>query len=189
MKIVFSAFLLLVCLSANVNAATCRSGEAAVRGSKSGYEEDKKAAEQTVEDDLSFSDVLEKCVAGVTGIKAGPTYGPSETFGDWAEKIFNQVCRLARDKINSTVDGATESRMGAALQSLYTNYEKYKQAADLGTTNSGSPGTLPSSVRTYSNLNSTIPMPDVVEPTQAPATPSGSTPSSDDSTFWNDIWK
>ncbi|MCU1738070.1 MULTISPECIES: hypothetical protein [unclassified Pseudomonas] len=183
MKIVVSALLLLVCMSANVNAATCRSGEAAVRGSESGYDEDKKAAEQTVEDELSFSDVLEKCVGGVTGIKAGPTYGPSEIFGDWAEKIFNQVCSLARDKINDTVDGATESRMGSALQSLYSNYDKYA-----GTINSGSPGTVPSSIGTVSNLNFTS-TPAAVQPTQAPVTPSGSTSTSDDSAFWNDIWK
>ncbi|WP_137808421.1 hypothetical protein [Pseudomonas sp. G(2018)] len=188
MKIVFSALLLLFCMSANVNAATCRSGEAAVRGSKSGYEEDKKAAEQTVEDELSFSDVLEKCVGGVTGIKAGPTYGPSETFGDWAEKIFKQVCSLARDKINDVADGATESRMGSALQNLYSDYDKYKQATDAGTINSGSPGTVSGSIGTLTNFNTTS-APAAVQSSQAPATASGSTSTADDSEFWNDIWK
>lgn len=188
MKVMISALLLLFCMSANVNAATCRSGEAAVRGSKSGYEEDKKAAEQTVEDELSFSDVLEKCVGGVTGIKAGPTYGPSETFGEWAEKIFNQVCMLARDKINDTVDGATESRMGSALQNLYSDYDKYQQATGAGTINSGSPGTLPGSIGTLSNFSSTS-APAAVQPTQIPVSPSGSTSTPDDSAFWNDIWK
>ncbi|MDQ0655204.1 hypothetical protein [Pseudomonas cedrina] len=186
MKVMVSALLLLFCMSANVNAATCRSGEAAVRGSKSGYEEDKKAAEQTVEDELSFSDVLEKCVGGITGMKAGPTYGPSEIFGDWADKVFNQVCRLARNKINDAVDGATDSRMGSALQNLYSNYDKYQQTIGAGTINSGSPGTLPSSIGSLSDLSSRS-APAAVQPMQVPVSPSGST--SDDSAFWNDIWK
>lgn len=179
MKIVFSAFLLLVCMSANVYAVTCRSGEAAVRGSQSGYEEDKKAAEQIVENELSFSDILEKCVGGVTGIKAGPTYGSSETFGGWAEKILKQVCSIARDKINNTVDGTAESRMGSALQNIYTGYEQGQISGTSGTQSGSS---------VITNLSSTV-TPSTIQSVENAISPSDSSSASDGSAFWNDIWK
>ncbi|UST77169.1 hypothetical protein [Pseudomonas siliginis] len=183
MKLAISIFILSVCLSANVYAVTCRSGEAAVRGSQSGYEEDKKAAEATVENDLSFSDILGKCVGGVTGIKAGPTYGPSETFGDWADKIFKQVCSIARDKINDTVDGAAESRMGSALQNIYSNYENAQHV--LTTVGSGS---VPSTSGVISNYNAiSAPQNNATQLINAPQD-TGTTDSAG-SNFLNNIWK
>ncbi|AXQ51012.1 hypothetical protein DZC31_30350 (plasmid) [Stenotrophomonas rhizophila] len=175
MKTAFSALLLLLCMSVNLNAATCRSGEAAVRGSNSGYEEDKRAAEQTVQDDLSFSDVLEKCVGGVTGIKAGPTYGPSESFGDWAELIFKQVCNIARDKISEVAGGGAESRMGSALENIYSGYESEQQARN--SNNGGTPGYIPAT------------SPSAYQPNQSNTSSPDSTDNSSDSAFWNTIWK
>ncbi|NMZ14677.1 hypothetical protein HBO07_25735 [Pseudomonas proteolytica] len=179
MKIVVSAFLLLVCMSANVNAATCRSGEAAVRGSNSGYEEDKKAAEQVVEKEMSFSDVLELCVGGVTGGRAGPTFGPSlgDQFGAWARKVFKQVCSLAREKIDDKLGAGAAGRMSAALQNIYN--EQQAELPPSGTPQS-TPGIIPN---VNPRVNSTA------APAQLVADPAGKSSTTDDSAFWNDIWK
>ncbi|NWC90510.1 hypothetical protein [Pseudomonas reactans] len=182
MKTVVSAFLLLVCMSANVTAATCRSGEAAVRGSNSGYEEDKKAAEQVVEKEMSFSDVLELCVGGVTGGQAGPTYGPSlgDQFGAWARKVFKQVCSLAREKIDDKLGDGAAGRMSAALQNIY-NQNQQNQVPSVETS------TSPSTQGVITNVSPSVSQ--KAPSAQSLAAPEENASTTDDSAFWNDIWK
>ncbi|MNF09160.1 hypothetical protein D3C80_2097530 [compost metagenome] len=79
--------------------------------------------------------------------------------------------------------------MGTALQTLYSDYAKYKEATDPGTVNTGSPGTLPSSAGSVISNVSATPTPAAFQTTQDLATPSSGSSTSDDSAFWNDIWK
>ncbi|APO88911.1 hypothetical protein AB8807_22330 (plasmid) [Xanthomonas campestris pv. olitorii] len=102
MKIFVRAlFLLLLCSAASVQAATCRSGSAAAAGSQSGYERDKQAAQQTAQSERSSSDILGKCVGGITSVLTAPQF-PS--LSDIFDQIKNKVCQIASDQVNGVVN-------------------------------------------------------------------------------------
>jgi TraL protein len=102
MKIIVHTFILLSLWSiASVQAATCRSGSAAAQGGQSGYLRDKQAAEQTAQSDRSSSDILGKCVGGITAVLTAPQFPSlSEIF----DQVKDKVCRIASDQINGAVN-------------------------------------------------------------------------------------
>jgi hypothetical protein len=99
MKIIVRTFIvLLLCSAASVQAATCRSGSAAAQGSQSGYARDQQAAEQTAQSERSSSDILGKCVGGITSVITAPQF-PS--LSDIFDQIKNKVCQIASDQVSS----------------------------------------------------------------------------------------
>lgn len=104
MKIFVRIFMiLLLCSAASVQAATCRSGDAAARGSQNGYERDKQVAEQIAQNERSSSDILGKCVRGITAVITAPQF-PS--LSDIFDQIKNKVCQIASDQIHGAVNDA-----------------------------------------------------------------------------------
>jgi hypothetical protein len=81
-------------------AAPCRSQTAAARGGQAGYEADKRGADQTEQQDRSASDILGRCVAGVTGVVTIPTF-PS--LAEVFEQIKNEICRIASQQVHQAV--------------------------------------------------------------------------------------
>lgn len=162
-------------IAVDAQAATCRAGEAAVRGSQTGYEEDKTAANETSEKELSFSDVLEQCVGGISGAQTSTTFGGGGGLSDKLDQIFNRVCSIARERINGELDTDSKRRMASALQNIYREHEA-NQANAPGSTTSG--GTT---------------APQVSAGATAVQTPHSTTinesPQNDQSAFWQSIWK
>ena len=70
MKTLTRALLVVLLMSSAVtaHAATCRSGEAAVRGGEAGLARDQDAADTNQTAAQTSSDILGKCVGGITGI-------------------------------------------------------------------------------------------------------------------------
>ena len=115
MKAICSVLLLMFFIAVDAQAATCRAGEAAVRGSQTGYEEDKTAANETSEKELSFSDVLERLARL---LRAAHSYSvPQITMrtercmADYAQWLRSQVS--ARD-VADTAERAAAPRITAA---------------------------------------------------------------------------
>lgn len=76
---------LAVCTAAvNAQAAACRSGSAATQGSQNGYKRDKKAAEEAGKKERDSSDILGKCVGGISAVMTAPQF-PS------LSQIFEQI--------------------------------------------------------------------------------------------------
>lgn len=74
MKTLTRALFVVLLLSSAVtaNAATCRSGEAAVRGGEAGLARDQDAADTTQTAAQTSSDILGKCVGGSLAFSAQP---------------------------------------------------------------------------------------------------------------------
>ncbi|CAH2783975.1 MAG: hypothetical protein PPHEESC_1811 [uncultured Paraburkholderia sp.] len=106
MKIYVRAlFVLLLCSAVSVQAATCRSGSAAAQGSQSGYDRNKQAAQQTAQSERSSSDILGKCVGGITSVLTAPQF-PS--LSDIFDQIKNKVCQMVNGvvgDVNGQING------------------------------------------------------------------------------------
>ena len=101
--------VLLLCFTGSVQAANCRSGNAAVQGSQNGYQKDSQAAEQTAQKQRTTSDILGKCVGGITGVITAPQF-PS--LSDIFDQIKNKVCKLASDQVNGAVNSVVNNVNG-----------------------------------------------------------------------------
>ena len=151
--------VLLLCSAASVQAATCRSATAAAQGSQNGYQKDVQAAQQTAQREKSSSDILGRCVGGITGVITAPQFPSlSEIF----DQIKNRVCRIASDQVNGAVNDANQQINGA-----------------LGGINGQIQGTGIGQVIGAGNVP-TIGGP-MIQPT-SPGTPQTST-------FWSSIWR
>ncbi|MBF8164304.1 hypothetical protein IVE04_24370 [Pseudomonas mendocina] len=173
-KSICSVLLLVLFLAVDAQAATCRAGEAAVRGSQTGYEEDKTAANETSEKELSFSDALEQCVGGISGAQTSPSFGGGGGLSDMLDQLVNRVCRIARERINGELDTDSKRRMAAALQNIYRDYEA-NQASQPSSTSSSS-----------ASAQSGVPSTAVQSPVSTPAIEPSQ---NDQSAFWQSIWK
>lgn len=110
MKFFVHMLVLLSLCPAGVQAATCRSGSAAIQGSQTGYKKDKQAAEQIAQTERSSSDILGKCVAGITLVITAPQFPSlSEIFN----QIKNKVCQIASNQINGAVNEVNSQINGA----------------------------------------------------------------------------
>lgn len=168
MKTICSLFFLLFIAIPVAQAATCRAGEAAVRGGQVGYESDSEAADETADKSLSFADVLEQCVGSITGAKTSPSFGGGGGLGDIVGELFDKVCRVAREKISGEMADDRKQRMAAALANIY----QQNQAAS-----APQPNQISSSQEGSSSSTAIAP---------ASAVESSSSPSSN---FLQDIWR
>lgn len=106
-------------------AATCRSGNAAVRGSQQGYERDKQAAEQVAKTEQSSSDILGKCVGGITGVLTVPQF-PS--LSDIFNQVQNKVCQIARNQIDGVINDAN-GRINSAMSGIHNQVNKINNSS------------------------------------------------------------
>lgn len=97
-------------------AAPCRSESAATRGGQAGYEADRRGADQTEQQDRSASDILGRCVAGVTGVTTIPTF-PS--LASIFEQIKNEICRIASQQVHEAV-GSVSIEIENAMRGIPT---------------------------------------------------------------------
>lgn len=114
--IVHTVLIALLCTAVHVQAATCRSGSAAAQGSQAGYKRDQQAAEQAAQSELSSSDVLGKCVGGITSVLTAPQFPSlSETF----DQIKNKVCQIASSQVNSAISDVN-GQINGAIGDIYS---------------------------------------------------------------------
>lgn len=92
-----TTFVALLALTSNATAqVTCRAQAAATAGAQSGYERDKVAAIENERREGASSDVLSKCIGGITSVVVAPAF-PS--LGDIFNQAANRVCRVAGDRL------------------------------------------------------------------------------------------
>lgn len=96
----------LCCLPVVSNAATCRAGQAAVEGSKAGYEQAKRAADVWAQKERTMSDQLQQCLSRIrqTSITLPSFPSLSDIFNQMVEKI----CQAAIDEINSHIPSSID---------------------------------------------------------------------------------
>lgn len=102
--------------AAGASAAPCRSQTAATRGGQAGYEADRRGADQTEQQDRSASDILGRCVAGITGVATIPTF-PS--LASIFEQIKNEICRIASQQVHQAV-GNVSIQIDNAMRGIPT---------------------------------------------------------------------
>jgi hypothetical protein len=102
MRTIHTVALLSILGAANASADIgCRAQVAAAAGSQYGYEREKAAAIENERREAASSDVLGKCIGGITSVVVAPAF-PS--LGDIFNQAANRVCRVASDKLRQ---GAT----------------------------------------------------------------------------------
>jgi hypothetical protein len=84
----------------SVSAAPCRAQKAAELGSKAGYLRDKTAAEEMEKRASESSDVLAKCIKGITTVTVVPTF-PSLT--DIFTGVMEKACKVSIDKVRAAL--------------------------------------------------------------------------------------
>lgn len=94
--IVCAAFV--ACTSAG--AAPCRAQRAAELGKEAGYLRDKTAAEEMEKRASESSDVLAKCIKGITTVTVVPTF-PSLT--DIFAGVLEKACKVSIDKVRAAL--------------------------------------------------------------------------------------
>ncbi|ANY18510.1 hypothetical protein [Bordetella pseudohinzii] len=102
--LVLVAGLLLAAASGVATAAACRAGSAAAQGAQQGYERDMGVAVEEAKKNMDWSDMLQQCVGGISGISATSAF-PS--LGDLINQQINKVCYAVRGKISSAVGAVT----------------------------------------------------------------------------------
>lgn len=105
---------LLLYTATGVQAATCRIGTAASQGSQNAYQRDAQAAQETAQRERSSSDILGKCVAGVTGVITAPQF---TSLSDIFAQVKNKVCRIASDQVNGAVSDVN-SQIGGVMSGI-----------------------------------------------------------------------
>ena len=159
--------VLLMCSSVGVHAATCRSGEAAMRGGEAGLARDQDAADSTETAEKLSSDILGKCIGGITGI-FGTTAFP-DLSAIW-QMIKDKVCSIASSQVRGVV-----SQVQGEINGVMSEVNGAVTDAVNGTgVNDTGMGTVIGSGDT-----------NISGPSVQNTKSSGST----DSVFWNDIWK
>ena len=159
--------VLLMCSSVGVHAATCRSGEAAMRGGEAGLARDQDAADSTETAEKLSSDILGKCIGGITGI-FGTTAFPDPS-AIW-QMIKDKVCSIASSQVRGVV-----SQVQGEINGVMSEVNGAVTDAVNGTgVNDTGMGTVIGSGDTH-----------ISGPSVQNTKSSGST----DSAFWNDIWK
>ncbi|MBY0240847.1 MAG: hypothetical protein K2X55_16160 [Burkholderiaceae bacterium] len=98
MRARYIMIITIVVACTSTSAAPCAAQKAAERGSKTGYERDKTAAEEMEKKASESSDVLAKCIKGITTVTVVPTFPSlSDIFAGAMEK----VCKVSIDKVRA----------------------------------------------------------------------------------------
>lgn len=166
MKSIARAFLaaFILCSAVSAQAATCRSGEAAMRGGEAGIARDQNAADANETAEKTSSDILGKCVGGITGIFGGASF---PDFSAIWQMIKDKVCAIASQQVRGVVSEVNGQINGVMTQ---INGAVTDTVNGTGVNNTGA-GTVISSGDT------------------SISGPAVQNTSSTDSAFWNDIWK
>lgn len=159
--------VLLLCSSIGVQAATCRSGEAAMRGGEAGLARDQGAADSNETAEKTSSDILGKCIGGITGIFGTTTFPDLSAI--W-QMIKDKVCSIASSQVRGVVSQVNGEINGVMNQvnGAVTDTVNQTGVNDTGMGSVVSSGDTNISGPSVQNARST---------------------SSTDSAFWNDIWK
>jgi TraL protein len=158
--------LMVLAIANGAHAATCRSAEAALRGGEVGLKRDQDAADQTVLADRTSSDILGKCVGGITGIMGTTSFPDLSQI--W-EMIKDKVCSIASSQVDGAVS-AVNSQINGAVSEV-------NGAINTTINNTGVNSTGAGTIIHNSDVNIDGPS---VQSTKS---------ASDSSAFWNDIWK
>jgi hypothetical protein len=154
----------LTCLmvaSTPAAAGSCRSGLAASRGSQTGYERDRKGADQTEQQDRSASDILGRCVSGITSVA---TIQQFPSLSEIYEQIKTQVCKVASEQVHAATNDAN-SRINGAMGGIDV---QGAQASGNSSTTSGASAS---------------------EQTATPNVPNQGAEATSGSAFWKNIWR
>lgn len=151
---------LLLCIATGTQAANCRSATAAVQGSQTAYERDVQAAQETAQKDRSSSDILGKCVGGVTAIITMPQFPSLSQIYD---QIKAQICRIASEQVNGALNDVTGQINGAL-------------------------GGITSQIPTY-GIGPIPIVPPITPPVIHPTAQGGNTNSAQSPAFWSNIWR
>lgn len=84
----------------SVGAAPCRAQKAAELGKEAGFLRDKAAAEEMEKKASESSDVLAKCIKGITTVTVVPTF-PSLT--DIFAGVMEKACKVSIDKVRAAL--------------------------------------------------------------------------------------
>lgn len=96
----------LCCLPVIGNAATCRAGDAAVEGSKAGYEQAKRAAEVWAQKERTMSDQLQDCLSRIR--KTSILLPSFPSFNDLFNQLIEKICQAAIEEINSHIPSSID---------------------------------------------------------------------------------
>ncbi len=96
--------LLLAAASGSATAAACRAGSAAAQGAQQGYERDMGVAAEEAKKSMDWTDMLQQCVGGISGIG---TTNAFPSLGDLIDQQINKVCQVARGKVYQAVGSVT----------------------------------------------------------------------------------
>jgi hypothetical protein len=131
---------------AGASAAPCRSQSAATRGGQAGYEADRRGADQTEQQDKSASDILGRCVAGITGVATIPTF-PS--LASIFEQIKNEICRIASQQVHQAV-GSVSIEIENAMRGIPTQGQVVTvPITPIATASTTSPDSVPTSSQDF----------------------------------------
>ncbi|MDH4845057.1 hypothetical protein E8E71_14900 [Pseudomonas sp. BN605] len=169
MKTLTRALLVVLLISSAVtaHAATCRSGEAAVRGGEAGLARDQDAADTNQTAAQTSSDILGKCVGGITGIFSTTSFPDLSAI--W-QMIKDKVCSIASSSVNgviSEVNGQINGVM-SEVNGAVTDAVNQTGVNDTGL------GTVVGSGDTH-----------ISNPVEVGHT----SDAADSSTNWNEVWK
>jgi hypothetical protein len=164
MKSLTRMLLIILFMSSaiSVQAATCRSGEAAVRGGEAGMARDQAAADSNETAEKLSSDILGKCIGGITGILNTTSFPDLSAI--W-QMIKDKVCSIASSQVRGAVSMAQSEINGVMTQ---VNGAVTQAVNNTGVNNAGL-GTVISSGDTKIN--------------------GPSVQNTNDSSFYNNIWK
>ncbi|GGM25668.1 hypothetical protein ACFQDN_22050 [Pseudomonas asuensis] len=152
----------MLCSVSITEAATCRSGEAAERGGQKGYDRDKQAAQETADRDRSSSDILGKCIGGITAVTTAPQF-PS--LAEIWEAIKDKVCAIASNQVHGAIS-EVNSQIGGVMRDING------QIDDTGVNDIGRPIGVDVGVGTPVRIDQ-----------------SAKSGASSSSAFWSEVWK
>lgn len=106
------ALIASVCASSH---SACRSEAAAIQGAQYGYNRDKTAAIENEKRESASSNVVGRCVGGISSILVVPVF-PS--LGDIFNNAAEKACRVASDKIREATQIPTMEIPGVPTRSI-----------------------------------------------------------------------
>lgn len=139
----------------------CRSANAAARGGQAGLNRDREASEQVARNEKLSSEILGRCVNGVSIVLTAPQF-PS--YAEIFNAIKNQVCRIASDSVSNAVNGVVTNVNGQINGALNGINDQITNTG-IGQLTGGAPQVTGGTVS------------------------QGSTVNTNSTQFWSDIWR
>lgn len=115
MKVYHGIALILIASACASSHAACRSEVAAIQGAQYGYKRDKTAAIENEKRESASSNVVGRCVGGISSILVVPVF-PS--LGEIFNKAAEKACRIASDKIREATQIPTMEIPGVPTTSI-----------------------------------------------------------------------